>query len=67
MREIWDDVQGRALQASALKAWGGKKDSLEAGAKTFMVRAKANGEATLGKFAGEDGQGESLYVKGYKY
>ena len=60
-------VQGRALQASALKAWGGKKENLGAGAKVFMTRAKHNGDATLGKYNGEDGEGESLHVKGYKY
>lgn len=60
-------MQGRALQASALKAWGGKPDKLKSGANVFMIRAKANGEATLGKFAGEEANGESLHVKGYKY
>ncbi len=60
-------VQGRALQASALKAWGGKKENLGAGAAVFMKRAKHNGDATLGKYNGEDGEGESLHVKDYKY
>ena len=60
-------MQGRALQASALKAWGGKKDNLAAGAKEFMSRAQANGQATKGQFAGEAANGESLHVKGYKY
>jgi fructose-bisphosphate aldolase class I len=58
---------GRALQASALKAWGGKKENLGAGAAVFMKRAKHNGDATLGKYNGEDGEGESLHVKDYKY
>lgn len=31
---------GRALQASALKAWGGKKENLDAGKGEFMKRAK---------------------------
>lgn len=35
---------GRALQASALKAWGGKKENWKACQEAFMVRAKANGE-----------------------
>lgn len=60
-------MQGRALQASALKAWGGKKENLKEGARVFMVRAKANGEATKGQFGGEEANGESLHVKGYKY
>lgn len=60
-------AQGRALQASALKAWAGKKDNLKEGAKVFMIRAQANGQATKGQFGGEDANGESLHVKGYKY
>lgn len=31
---------GRALQASALKAWGGKSDNIKAGQDEFMKRAK---------------------------
>lgn len=60
-------LQGRALQASALKAWGGRKDKLGEGAKVFMSRARANGQATKGQFGGEAANGESLHVKGYKY
>jgi len=30
------------LQASALKAWGGKKENFKAGQEAFLVRAKAN-------------------------
>lgn len=60
---------GRALQASALKAWGGKADQLGAGAAAFMTRAKANSEASLGKYGGGAGgaAGESLHVSNYKY
>jgi fructose-bisphosphate aldolase, class I len=60
---------GRALQASALKAWGGKAENLGAGAAAFMVRAKANGEASLGKYGGGGGGAatESLHVSNYKY
>ena len=57
---------GRALQASALKAWGGKDENIKAGQEAFMVRARANGEATLGK-GDIQAKGESLYVKDYKY
>lgn len=57
---------GRALQASALKAWGGKAENVKAGQDAFMVRAKANGDATRG--VGDlTAAGESLYVKDYKY
>lgn len=57
---------GRALQASALKAWGGKSENVKACQDAFIVRAKANGEATLGK-GDIQAKGESLYVKDYKY
>ncbi len=58
---------GRALQASALKAWGGKEENLKAGAAAFIKRARANSEATLGKYHSTDGQGESLHVADYTY
>ena len=57
---------GRALQASALKAWSGKKENWQAGQGAFMARARANGEANLGK-GDLSAKGESLYVKDYKY
>lgn len=34
---------GRALQASALKAWGGKKESIKAGQDEMLKRAKVRG------------------------
>ncbi len=42
---------GRALQASALRAWGGKPENVEASQAAFITRAKANGLATLGRCA----------------
>jgi fructose-bisphosphate aldolase class I len=57
---------GRALQASALKAWGGKKENWAAGQAAFMARARGNSEATLGR-GDLSAKGESLYVKDYKY
>ena len=39
---------GRALQAAALKAWGGK--NTDAGRKAHLHRAKMNGLAALGKW-----------------
>ena len=39
---------GRALQAAALKAWGGK--NADAGRKAHLHRAKMNGLAALGKW-----------------
>lgn len=41
---------GRALQAPALKAWGGKADKVEAGQKAFYHRARCNGAARSGKY-----------------
>ncbi|GAA0166001.1 aldolase [Lithospermum erythrorhizon] len=61
---------GRALQQSTLKAWGGKAENVEKAQAAFLARAKANSEATLGKYTGDaalDGAMESLHVKDYKY
>ena len=41
---------GRALQAAALKAWGGKSENVAAGQRAFSHRAKMNGAAALGKW-----------------
>jgi fructose-bisphosphate aldolase class I len=58
---------GRALQASTIKTWGGKKENLKAGQDAFLARAKANSLAQLGKYTASGSGGESLYVKDYKY
>jgi len=42
---------GRALQASAIKAWGGKPDQIKAGQQEFLKRAKANALASQGKYS----------------
>jgi len=57
---------GRALQASVLKAWGGKPKNVGAAQAALLKRAEANGLASLGK-APMEAAGESLYVKDYKY
>jgi fructose-bisphosphate aldolase class I len=41
---------GRALQAPALAAWGGKASQLAAGQRAFFTRAKANSAASLGRW-----------------
>ncbi len=41
---------GRALQAPALKAWGGKKENLAAGQRAYLHRAKCNGAARTGSY-----------------
>ena len=42
---------GRALQAAALKAWGGKPENVPAAQRAFTHRAKMNGLAALGKWS----------------
>ena len=44
---------GRALQDSALKAWGGKPENFEAGQREFMRRARLNGLAAKGTYAAD--------------
>ena len=39
---------GRALQAAALKAWGGKAENLKAGQSAFTHRARMNSLAATG-------------------
>ena len=41
---------GRALQAAALSAWGGKNENVAAGQRAFSHRAKMNSLAALGKW-----------------
>jgi fructose-bisphosphate aldolase class I len=61
---------GRALQASVLKAWGGKAENVKAAQEVLKHRAKMNGLAAQGKYPGEDkagAAGASLHVKNYTY
>ncbi|XP_029462857.1 fructose-bisphosphate aldolase A [Rhinatrema bivittatum] len=62
---------GRALQASALKAWGGKKENVKAAQEEYTKRALANSQAALGKYTatGHAGAaaGESLFVSNHAY
>jgi fructose-bisphosphate aldolase, class I len=44
---------GRALQAPALKAWGGKPESVEAAQRAYYHRAKMNSAARTGLYAPE--------------
>ena len=44
---------GRALQAPALKAWGGKPENVDAGQRAYYHRAKMNGAARTGMYAPE--------------
>mmetsp|Transcript_1770 Transcript_1770/g.2493 ORF Transcript_1770/g.2493 Transcript_1770/m.2493 type:complete len:362 (-) Transcript_1770:32-1117(-) len=61
---------GRALQASTLKAWQGKKENLEAAQKALTERCQANSDAQLGKYKGGAGGADAaktLYVANYSY
>jgi fructose-bisphosphate aldolase class I len=42
---------GRALQAPALKAWGGEESHVQAGQEAFAHRAKMNGFARSGEYS----------------
>jgi fructose-bisphosphate aldolase, class I len=44
---------GRALQAPALKAWGGKHENVEAAQRAYYHRAKMNSAARTGMYAPE--------------
>jgi len=44
---------GRALQDTALKAWGGQAANFAAGQKEFAKRAKLNSLATTGKYSSD--------------
>lgn len=61
---------GRALQASVLRAWGGKKENVKAAQDELVKRAKANGDSSQGKYAGGTvgaaGAG-SLFVANHAY
>ncbi|XP_043942215.1 fructose-bisphosphate aldolase A [Protopterus annectens] len=62
---------GRALQASALKAWGGKKENVPGAMEEYKKRAKANHLAAQGKYVatGQAGAaaGESLFQANHAY
>jgi len=60
----------RALQSSALKAWGGKEENKDQARKVFLWRARQNSLATRGQYdesQDDDKSRESLYVKGHTY
>lgn len=44
---------GRALQAAALKAWGGRSENVAAGQRAFSHRAEMNGLAAIGNWKRE--------------
>jgi len=62
---------GRALQASVLRAWAGKDENIKAAQDELLKRAKANAEASLGKYipgsAASKAGDADLYVKNHSY
>ncbi|ERL95792.1 hypothetical protein D910_00308 [Dendroctonus ponderosae] len=62
---------GRALQASVLRAWGGKDEQVKQGQDELLKRAKANSEASLGKYQAGSAQGKAgdagLFVQNHAY
>ncbi len=61
---------GRALQQTVLKTWAGKKENVAAAQQALLTRAKANGDAALGKYDGSAKSAEasaSLHVANYTY
>jgi len=59
----------RALQSSCIKLWGGKDEMYAKAQEQLLARAKANSEASLGKYVpgSQPSIQESLFVKNYVY
>ena len=59
---------GRALQSSCLKAWSGKPENVPAAQEALLARARANSEASVGKYGGgAAGDTASQFVANYSY
>ncbi|KAK9499644.1 hypothetical protein O3M35_002652 [Rhynocoris fuscipes] len=62
---------GRALQASVLRTWQGKPECVPAAQEQLIMRARANGDAALGKYVPGSvvgaAAGTELYVKNHAY
>ena len=61
---------GRALQKTCIKVWGGKKENFVKAQQALMLRARANGAASVGKYTGDANSAsasQSTYVANYKY
>merc|ERR1719506_3046663 len=59
----------RALQSSCIKMWGGKQENYERAQQQLLARAKANSEASVGKYVpgSQPSDEESLFVQNYVY
>lgn len=58
---------GRALQHTCITTWNGKEENVEEAQKQLMIRAKANSEASQGKYKWGEDNGESLFIADYVY
>lgn len=62
---------GRALQASVLKTWAGKKENYKQAQEELVKRAKNNSQACVGQYQGTGNNAgaaaESLYVEKHAY
>jgi fructose-bisphosphate aldolase, class I len=60
---------GRALQYSVLQTWKGLDENIEKAQKVLLSRAKANSDATLGKYNKDNDNGDpnNLHIKNYLY
>jgi len=58
---------GRALQATCISTWAGKKENVKAAQEAFIQRAKANSEAQWGKYGGSNTGTQQLFQQGYTY
>ncbi|KCV69150.1 fructose-bisphosphate aldolase class-I [Fonticula alba] len=61
---------GRALQATVLKTWKGQAENVPAAKAALLQRAKANSQASIGKYTGgaaSAAASETLYVRNYVY
>lgn len=61
---------GRALQHSCITNWAGKDENLKTAQAILLKRAKANGEAQLGKYVPDENDKsgkDELYQKDYVY
>jgi len=59
----------RAMQSSAIEAWGGKPENVAEAQKLLVGRAQANSEASKGEYVAgsQPSNKESLFVKNYVY
>ena len=58
---------GRALQASVLEVWKGKPENIKNAQQMLLKRARANGDASMGKYKNELFDDKSLHVQDYVY